>query len=300
MNPKDKNKSKEENKSQGNVYDRIIKENAQSIFIPLLERELGLKIKSYKALQEKITKTIERETDFLYRVILEENEYEKEVLLHIEFQVKDAKAMLSRMVEYHGLIYRKYQMPIFHVVVFLGAKKAKMRSKLRSDEIFEGFELINVYELNTEELLSSQIPEIILLAILSNHQEERLEGILRLIVNRLKKVASSESELHRYINQLTILAKLRKLEKQTIKILNQMSITYNIEEDYCYQEGLKKGQKKGLEQGRTEERQLIESEKEAGVIKLLKMGIEEKEIADIMSVPLEFVKKVKKKHPDKI
>ena len=61
---------KEDKKNpQGNLYDRIFKENAETLFIPLIEQELGIKIISYKPLQEKMTKTIEREMDFFYQVV---------------------------------------------------------------------------------------------------------------------------------------------------------------------------------------------------------------------------------------
>ncbi|MEZ4885958.1 MAG: hypothetical protein R3E32_14585 [Chitinophagales bacterium] len=163
----------------GNLYDRIFKENAKALFIPLIEQELGIKIISYKPLQEKITKTIEREMDFFYQVVTDEN---KTVLLHIEFQTQNDKEMLYRMGEYHGLAFSRYKLPIKHIVIYLGKGKPSMKTKLKDEEKFEGFELINIHELNTTQLLSSQIPEIVLLAMLSNYESERTESILRLIV----------------------------------------------------------------------------------------------------------------------
>ena len=59
---------KTKNKGQGNIYDRIFKENARELFLPLVEKRLGIKIISYEALPEKIQKTTERETDFLYKI----------------------------------------------------------------------------------------------------------------------------------------------------------------------------------------------------------------------------------------
>jgi len=55
-------------KKQGNIYDRIFKENARELFLPLVEKRLGIKIVAYEALPEKLQKTTEREADFLYKV----------------------------------------------------------------------------------------------------------------------------------------------------------------------------------------------------------------------------------------
>ncbi len=39
---------------EGNLYDKIFKENAESIFIPLVEAQLGIKIKKFRHLKEKM------------------------------------------------------------------------------------------------------------------------------------------------------------------------------------------------------------------------------------------------------
>ncbi len=43
-----KKSSEDEDKPKGNIYDRIFRENAASIFMPLIERILGIKIISYQ------------------------------------------------------------------------------------------------------------------------------------------------------------------------------------------------------------------------------------------------------------
>ncbi len=53
-------KGENSNSDKGNVYDRIFKENAEFLFIPLIEQELGIKIVKYSALPEKLSKTTER------------------------------------------------------------------------------------------------------------------------------------------------------------------------------------------------------------------------------------------------
>ncbi len=264
----------EKNQKQGNLYDRIFKENSEALFIPLIEQELGLKIKSYKPLPDKLTKTVEREMDFFYQILTEEDE---KLLLHIEFQTKDDKDMVYRMSEYHGLAYSKHRLPIHHVVIFLGKQKPKMRTSLKDKEIFRGFDLINIHDLNTTELLSSQIPEVVLLALLSNYEEERTESILRFIVIQLRAVCDSNKELSKYLRQLIILSRLRKLELLTTKIIRTMPITYDIQQDGLYKQGIEQGIEQGIKEV---------------AIRCLKEGMTYKAISTVTGLSIEQIERL--------
>jgi hypothetical protein len=102
---------------EGNLFDKIFRENAESIFMPLVEERLGIKIKTFVQLKEKRQTTLEREMDFFYEV---ETEDGKRFILHLEFQTENEDDMLYRSGEYHGIALRKKKMEIKHVVVFLG------------------------------------------------------------------------------------------------------------------------------------------------------------------------------------
>ncbi len=281
---------KSKSKKQGNIYDRIFKENARELFLPLVEKQLGIKIITYEALPEKLQKTTEREADFLYKVITEKKET---FLLHIEFQNKNDPKMLSRMAEYHGLFYRKYNLPIRHVVIYLGKRKATMKNTLGESEIFRGFETISIYDFDPNEFLSSQVPSVIMLALLTNFKEERKEAILRLILKNIKKQVTHESDIKKYIEQLLILARIRNLEKITGKIIDDMPISYDIEKDGFYIQGIQKGIKKGREEGR-EEGEQIGLERTLLAIRCLQEGKTSAETAKITTLTLEQVKKIKK------
>ena len=43
-----------------------------------------------------------------------------------------------------------------------------MHTQLHEDEVYKGFDLINVRDMDMDVLLSSQVPEVILLAFLSD------------------------------------------------------------------------------------------------------------------------------------
>lgn len=61
---------KKTNNSKGNIYNRIFRENAEHLFIPLVEHFLPIKIASYTALQVGFPQTSENEVVFLYEIIL--------------------------------------------------------------------------------------------------------------------------------------------------------------------------------------------------------------------------------------
>jgi len=54
---------------KGNIYDRIFRENAEQLFIPLIAKLFNLNIASYKPLQLKFTQTTQNEVDFLYEIV---------------------------------------------------------------------------------------------------------------------------------------------------------------------------------------------------------------------------------------
>lgn len=266
---------------KGNIYDRIFKENAETLFIPIIEQELGIEVESYSTLPEKFPKTVEREVDFLYDVVLKDG---TEQLLHIEFQTENDKSMIYRMGFYHGLAWHKYRKPIRHIVIYLKKGKAKMRNILTEEEIFRGFDIINLHQLDTEYLIASQIPEVIMLGLLGNFKEEQTDRILRLIIERLKRFSSSKSTLSKYLTQLILLSRLRNLEDSTIKIVYDMPITYDVEKDGLYKMGEKKGEEK--------ERMRQEVEKNKSILRLYNLGLDVQSIAEGMDISLEKVKQI--------
>jgi hypothetical protein len=202
---------------------------------------LGVKIVKSTPLKEKMQTTIEVEMDFFY--IIETDTGEK-FILHLEFETGINPEMVYRVGEYHGMAARRQKLPIRHVVVYLGEEPPTMRTELKPEEVYTGFDLLNVQGLDTNELLSSQVPEVVLVAILSNYPKEEAETILRQIVLNLKKLVKNTRIVKKYINQLMMLSRLRKIEALAIKITEEMPIHYDIETDALYLRGTEKGEAK--------------------------------------------------------
>ncbi len=283
-------KKKKVDNKKGNIYDRIFKENAHELFLPLVEKKLEITIISYEAIPEKIQKTTEREADFLYKV---KTKKDKIFLLHVEFQNKNDPKMLRRMSEYHGLFHRKYDLPIHHVVIYLGKRKPTMRNRMKEEELFRGFDLISVYDMDPKEFLSSQVPSVIMLALLTKFEVEKTETILRFLLSNIKKHAKQEKDLKKYLEQLLILSRIRNLEKITEKIIDDMPITYDVEKDGLYKKGLLKGIERGEKRG--EKRGALKGfEQTLLAIKCLKVGKTIQETAILTELTQKKVREIKK------
>ena len=265
-------------------FDKIIKENIEAIFAPLLEKLLNISIKRAIEIKDKLQTTIEREPDFLKKIIDKEN---RTFILQLEFQTQNDQKMKYRMAEYRAILQRKYEIPVMQFVIFLGDRKPTMQTRLLPEEQIFGFELINIHDLPIENVLDSQIPEEIILAILTDYPKADAEKVIIRIIEKLKQTAKDESQLKEAIQQLLIFARLRKLEEITTEKAEQMPITYDITKDGIYKRGKKEGKLEGREEG------IGLGQKRRGdqmIIKALKLDVlTVDQIAEMAEVSVEYV-----------
>ena len=254
-----------------NDYDKILKENIASVFLPLTAKYLGIRIVRSEELKDKLHTTIEKETDFV-RIV--ETDRGEKFILHLEFQSVDEEGMVYRMQEYYGLLRRKYQLPVRQFVIYLGQKPSKMRTQLPPEEVFTGFTLQSLRDYDSQTLLASDVPEEIILAVLSNFKGRKPAGVLKDILRKLKEVSGEEITLRKYVRQLAVLARLRNLTQETQKQVTNMGLLYDITKDYLYQQGKEETK-----------RQIIED-----LIKLQSISLES--IAQVAKVPLEYVQQI--------
>jgi hypothetical protein len=268
-------------KKEGNAYDKILKENIEKIFRPLIEKRLGIKIGKAIPLKEKMQTTVELEMDFFYEIVSIEGH---PFILHLEFESGNNLEMVYRVGEYHGMSLRRKKLPIKHIVIYLGDETPTMRTQLEPHEIYTGFELLNVKTIDKNEFLSSQIPEEILMAVLANYESQETEVVLRQILNSLRRIVKNKRTLKKYINQLMMLSRLRKIEALTIKIAEEMPIHIDFETDTLYLRGTEKGLEKGVEKG-------VEKERRQNVINMWLKGITPAMISNLLDLPLEQIER---------
>jgi hypothetical protein len=185
--------------------------------------------------------------------------------------------MIYRNAEYHGIALNLKKMDIRHIVIYLGTNTPNMPTELPPNQVYKGFELIDIHTFDHTQLLQSQVPDVIILAVLADYPPEKAESILRMILRKLKLVCQNPNELSKYLNQLVVLSRLRKIEDLTIKITQDMPITYNIETDYLYKVGTEKG---------------IENEKIEVICKARREGLSIETIARIVNLSSERVRQV--------
>ena len=273
-------------------FDKILKENVEAVFLPLVEEMLGFSIKESFELKDKVQTTIERESDFLKRVI---DQNGKEWILHLEFQTTNDPKMIYRMAEYRAILQRKYELPVRQLVIYLGSEKPKMRNLLSKEEQITGFELHDIKNSSLQSTLNSKVPEGIILSILTDYKKADAEKVIDEIIYKLQQVSKSESELRKSIKQLLILSRLRKLEVKIKHKVNDMPITYDIKTDGLYnegrEEGLLEGIEKGLMEGREEGREEgIEKNRFQIISKALSQRILTiKQIAEMAEVSIDYV-----------
>ena len=310
---KDKRKPKDsassgpniDRKNEGNIYDKILRENLLKIFLPFIAEVLDCKITKVQALPDKQPTTVIRETDS-FLLVETDSATEPRFILHLEFESGDDPEMIYRMSEHHGIELRKYRLPIKHIVVYFGQKPPRMRTKLRAEEVFTEFTLVDVQTFSPESWLSKEEPEKIIMAILGNYQEDQALIILQTILSRLRQVCKSKTDLKKFINQLIILSRMRNLEELTINISEEMPIHIDIEKDYLYKLGWQKASEQLAEEKAKlvrerkkakEEIKVAEAKaklealqaKKAGISKMLKANISLEQMADFLEMSTQEV-----------
>jgi hypothetical protein len=232
---------------QGNIFDKVVKENLDEVFIPFVINSLGIDVAmiEVEVLPDKLFTTEEREMDLLLRLIDKEA---RVFLLHVEFQSKPDYEMIWRMIEYHGMITKKYKYEIYHIVVDLDDSNSNITSILDEKFVFRGFKILKLHDIDYNQMIVSQVPAEIILAVLGNFGNKTPEIVIRAIAQRLKVVSKSDAELKKYIAQLNILSRLRNLQDLTAKTISKnMPITFDIENDSLVKEGVSRVNRKNAE-----------------------------------------------------
>ena len=241
-----------EPKQEGNIYDRVIKESAEEMIALLIKETLDIKIANPVFLKENFPKTLEREVDFLFEVDSYDDPNYKRVLIHVEFQVKNDPNMLNRMEMYHNLIRAKYNLPIHHMVIYLGKGKSTMQDTLAEPLGFKGFTNVSISQFNTDSFLKSSNPMMVILSLLTGLEdaktESEIEKVLGTIVARLQVVAPGDLPLS--ILRLKIMSKLRFKDPLTSNFFEKMNkllsnFRYDMERDSFYIQGREEGREEG-------------------------------------------------------
>lgn len=217
------------NKQEGNQYDKIVKENIESIIPALMNSVLGFKVIKAEVIREKLQQTKEKEADAL-RIITDPSGLQ--FILHLEFQVDDYSEMVYRMIDYWGLLKSKYQLPVRQFVIFIGNGEPKMKNILAEDGNYFQFSLINITQFDYLRFLNSSNPEEIILAVLSDFGMEKPENALNQIIQRLSETKTDQTSFQKHLRQFRVLSKLRKLDLKFDDMIQNMAKYIDAENNY--------------------------------------------------------------------
>ncbi len=269
-----KKKKRQSSGGQAAQYDKIFKENIEAVISSIMENLLEITAISMEELPDDIQHTKERKPDVLKKVTDTKGDT---FVLQIEFQVKNEPEMVYRMLDYYGMLERKYKLSVKQFVIFLGSEKPTMPTKLDRERLKFSYPLVSLSTLDYHIFLNSDKPEEIILGILANFKGENPENALKQILVRIKETTQGEFSLKRYFNQLRVLAQLRNLELNLKNAMDSIAEYIKEERDVLYLRGQ-------------------ENEKAKFVTYLLREGNKTfEQIADIAETTVDFVKAVYQK-----
>ena len=122
------------------------------------------------------------------------------------------------------------------------------------------------------------------MSFLADFKSERTEAILRLSLSNLKKHSRSIAEFKKFEQQLIFLTRIRKLDKQILKIIEDMPLVIDIENHALFQKGVTQG----LEKGKNENRNIMFK-----ILDFLNKGISIDKIQEETGESIETIKKLK-------
>jgi hypothetical protein len=168
-------------------------------------------------------------------------------LIHLELQSGNDAGMPLRMAEYCLGVYRLFGRFPRQVLLYVGEAPLRMATKLSGGGLSFEYQAVDIRSLDGDQLLESDEVGDNVIAILT-HVRDHKEAV-RKIVARLAGLPPGERA--NALEQLFILAGLRRLEETVEREARKMPIYIDILENKV----LGRERKKGIQEGRQEGRQ---------------------------------------------
>jgi predicted transposase/invertase (TIGR01784 family) len=260
-------------------YDRIIKENMEPVVLEFLRRMAGLDLVSYQVLNPEIHKTIERTADY---VLEGTNAAGQREIVQIEFQTSNDRTMPKRMLLYFSLLYQLYELPVKQFVIYIGEKAMNMEREISLPNLAFSYRLIDLEAVPYTEFLQSDIPELVIMAILADFQSVEPEQIVRQILEKLTELDNSPADMQRHVRQLDIFSILRNLQEEIKNQEKAMGLVLDIRNDLRYQEGKEDGKEEGIRENN-----------EKFILAMLADGIEIERVAKITGLSVKQIQAIK-------
>lgn len=277
-------------KQQGNLYDKILKENIDAVIPALMQKLLHIDAVRTENLPGQLQHTKEREPDALKLVI---DRTGQTFILHIEFQVKDEPQMVFRMADYAVMLGREYERidDFRQYVIHLGNKKPTMKTTKRIGKNLFEYDLLWIRDIDYNQFVRAENPGEVLMSILANFGQTSQEQVIVEIVTRLEQTIPDDLTLGKHLNQLRVLGHLRNLEAIIDTVMLRASDFFKEERDPLFKRGLERGLERGIERAQKIKKDLVKN-------LLLMSDMSHEQIAKIVEITEEEVgliaKRIKK------
>ncbi|MEO5360516.1 MAG: hypothetical protein H7843_08710 [Nitrospirota bacterium] len=172
-------------------------------------------------------------------------EVENGKIVHFEIQSRNDNTMLERMYLYSGFIFNQHGKLPVQIVLYVGSEPMNMKNHIEGEGVNYSYKLIDIREIDCSQLLESDCPEDIVLAILCKTGD--VDATIRTILDKLSVLPPKKRE--GYIRKLLYLSDLRRLYPKVKLEVSKMPITIDVKDSDIFKEGKEEGIKEGIELG---------------------------------------------------
>ncbi|SEW46159.1 hypothetical protein SAMN05428988_6271 [Chitinophaga sp. YR573] len=260
---------------QANKYDKIVKENMESVLPVFMKDVLQLDISASREIPDDLQYTKERKPDVLKEIT---DRHNNTFILHIEWQSQNDKNMAYRMAEYAVMLYRKYGIPVKQYVIFMGKDAVTMKTTIRHENLKFWYKIIPLNGIEYKFFLQSDKPEVKVFAILANFGNDNIEKALKNILQEINPSADGDLTEGKHINQLRVLVQLCN-DNVKLKFKHMISTRtfFKMKDDAFYQIG--REEEKAENQMQT-------------AIRMKELGYDTESISKVFNIPVSEVEKL--------
>jgi hypothetical protein len=168
-----------------------------------------------------------------------------EKLIHLELQSSNDSAMPLRMAEYCLGVFRLFGRFPRQVLLYVGEAPLRMATQLHGGGLSFEYQAVDIRDLDGDRLLESEEVGDNIIAILANVRDDK-EAVRKIMV-RFAGLAPSERATA--LEQLFIVAGLRRLEETVEQEARKMPVYIDILENKVLGREFKKGLQEGRQEG---------------------------------------------------
>lgn len=273
-----------------NVYDKVLKETFREALPNFITKILKIPEGAFEPVHVELQRTIEKKADFIGML---KRAGKKDTIVHLEIQAQNERLMVYREYLYSGLIFQQYpKAELIQWVLYIGKKKPNMKVFIHKEYVQYRYQLIWIKEIPYQDLLNTGIPEIMLLAILADYDNQPAEKIIKEVVDQVHKKSTSNLEFQHFVQQLHIISHLHQIQHLFEQTMESISALIKEKKDPFFKRGYKEGATWGMEKGMKKKSLDV-------IINLVSTSmLDDAYIAKAVGVPIEIVAKIRQQIQD--